>query len=487
MTASLVPSHDLRGTWEAEVTFVRGPLEGKVESVELILDADELIPDGDQADSPRAGGRYLQPPRGIGEWAAAEDRLTYSFYEVQPDPEGKPAKVVHVRAEGTVGAGGQTFTAAGTGEVYGTGGELIATNQTTVRATRSARRRVGIGQPDDPDEAGVSALVERPEDLRSMVGELSASAWALATLAAAVECGVVAALREPLPVRALAARAEIPEEVAEGLLGVLAALGLVQRDGEKVAPAPGMVALAGQPALGLLRADLRTMLLQSSAFVDAAKAGTLASGWSFTDADLLEAQGVLSAAPVPMLADRGLPALGDVSKRLAKPGAAFLDVGTGVARAAIAFAERYPDLRVVGLEPADAPLALAQRNVAQADLESRIELRPQLVQDLADEAAYELAWLPIVFMSTGVVEAALRTVLRALKPGGWVLVAVLAAPGADLRAALSRLRAVLWGSDGLLQTQVEPMLVQAGYDDVRLLPGPPGGTLTPIAARRPLT
>lgn len=136
MTATPTHVHDLSGTWNAEITFGEGPREGEVEPVELTLHADGVIIHSDEPVL-QAGGQHVQPPRGIGEWAVEDDRLAYWFYEVRTDPAGKPTIVVRVQAEGTVGAEAQTFTAAGTGEVYGTGGELLVTNHTTVRATRA--------------------------------------------------------------------------------------------------------------------------------------------------------------------------------------------------------------------------------------------------------------------------------------------------------------------------------------------------------------
>lgn len=128
--------HDLRGTWNAEITFGEGPREGELEPVELTFLAGGVIIHSDEPIL-QANGRYVQPPRGIGEWSVEDDRLFYWFDEVRTDPAGRPTSVAHVRAEGTVEPDGQTFTAAGTGEVYGTGGELVATNQTTVRAVRA--------------------------------------------------------------------------------------------------------------------------------------------------------------------------------------------------------------------------------------------------------------------------------------------------------------------------------------------------------------
>jgi len=50
----------------------------------------------------------------------------------------------------------------------------------------------------------------------------------------------------------------------------------------------------------------------------------------------------------------------------------------------------FPRLRVIGLEPQDAPLAEARRNVAAAKLGEHIELRAQRIEDLADREAFDL-------------------------------------------------------------------------------------------------
>lgn len=50
--------------------------------------------------------------------------------------------------------------------------------------------------------------------------------------------------------------------------------------------------------------------------------------------------------------------------------------GTGAGHLAIAMCHRFPLLRVVGIDPFEAALELAQGNVRAAALEDRIDLRP---------------------------------------------------------------------------------------------------------------
>jgi SAM-dependent methyltransferase len=323
------------------------------------------------------------------------------------------------------------------------------------------------------------------QGLEQMLAEHAKGVWAVSVLAAVLESGLLEAIGRGEGAGDAARSAGLDPAIAVGMLDVLASMGLAEPDGDGFRLAAGLAESAAGERLEVLRADLRTTLLQSREFLAAAREGSLAPGWSSTDPELLEAQGLLSAMPVPMLAQRLLPSLGDLGERLAGPDAAMLDVGAGVARVSIAFARQFPALRVVGLEPADAPLAIARRNVAAAGLEDRIELRRQLVQDMEDEGAFDLAWLPIVFLPDEVVESGLRTVLRALRPGGYVTIGVVAAPGPDLGSALWRLRARLWGSEGMTRGDAERMVREAGYDDIRVLPARPGGALTPIAARRP--
>jgi Dimerisation domain len=126
--------HELVGPWNAHLTFRQGPRAGMEESVLLTFLDDGVITHADEV--PLDNGPL---PRGIGEWAVQDSRLSYWFHVVLTDPSGRPASVVNIRAEGAVAPDRRTFTAAGTGEVYaGRGTEPVATHHVDVRATRAA-------------------------------------------------------------------------------------------------------------------------------------------------------------------------------------------------------------------------------------------------------------------------------------------------------------------------------------------------------------
>ena len=318
-----------------------------------------------------------------------------------------------------------------------------------------------------------------PRSLPEVVAGLSESAWALGALAAALDAGLGGALAEPGSAEEVAARAGLDRELTARLLVVLAQLGLAEeRDGVWSALA---LADAGPGA----RADVRNAVLQADDLVRRAYAGGLAPGWQHDDTLILETQGVMSGRAIEPLARMLFPSLPGLEERLAAPGAAFLDVGAGVAAVSIELCRRFPAVRAVGLEPAAAPRELARTRIAAAGLAERIEIRDQLVQDLADEEAFDLAWLPLNFLPEDIAAAALGAVRRALKPGGHVLVSTLGVPeaGGDLADALAAFRTVLWGGSAIAPESAAALVRAAGYAEVRTLPRTPA-RMTPLVARR---
>lgn len=256
----------------------------------------------------------------------------------------------------------------------------------------------------------------------------------------------------------------------------LAALARSLQDPTDEAAAEVLTALG----LGDVRAAAGPLAAQVAAQASAplAQAAQLVSGRSVTWADqpdeALLAQGAASAQAAPMFARFVLPRMPGLAERLAADGAAMLDVGTGTGALAVAYAEQFPALRVVGLDVLPRVLKLAERVIAGSTAGERVELREQSVADLDDDAAFDLAWLPAPFVPPGPLRAGLARVRAALRPGGWVILGHGKFGSDALENALNTYKTVAFGGTALDDDAARELLETAGFVDVGALPAPPG-------------
>lgn len=321
-------------------------------------------------------------------------------------------------------------------------------------------------------------------DVRQVVGELTLSTWALSALCTSLEAGILDELGEPSLPEHVAERTGIPSSIIVGLLDVLRALGLVRREGKAFVSVSELTGIP-LPARSSLSAAMRSALLQGAQMVQRARLGILTSGWTYSDPETLEAQGTFSTAVVGAWIDQVIPNLEGLKQELQKPGAAFLDVGTGVAAIAISMCRHFPNLRAVGIEPHEPALVEARKNVESAGLTSRVELRQLGVEALDEESSYHLANLPILFLPADVLAPGLRTVWAALHPGGWAIIQVPPVSGEDLAPSLFRLSCALCGSEPLSLKQVKLMLEEACYTQTAILPPLSGPFVGYVVGRRP--
>ena len=185
------------------------------------------------------------------------------------------------------------------------------------------------------------------------------------------------------------------------------------------------------------------------------------------------------------LRNRLAPELGDLGERLARPGARFLDVGVGVASLAIAMCREFPALTAVGLDPYEVPLTLARANVAAAGLGDRVELRASTVEQLRDQAAFDLAWLPPFFLGRReAVAEALARIRAALRPGGWVIMPGVNPAAGAAQMAVWSLVLDSWGGPVLHAGELESLVADAGLARAPCR-APPGSRWWPASDRRP--
>jgi predicted O-methyltransferase YrrM len=327
--------------------------------------------------------------------------------------------------------------------------------------------------------------METSRDVQSCIDGLIDSTWAFSALVSAIETGLIGALDPSCTAAEAAAKANLSDGIATALLDILVSLGVARREGDRYLGAPGLrdFMRASQPEDIL--AWLRSAHFQSRAMVDAARRRELGPGWNYTDPEILQAQGRTGRAGVHALAAQAFPMLPGLLEHLNAAGATFLDIGMGVGIMSIELCRIYPNLRCVGLEPGEAPAKEARCNIAAAGFEDRIEVRTQRLEDLSDRDAYDLVYFPQVFMPIEVVKRGMQSVLEALRPGGWVMLVAVDAPGDNLHATTARLLNVLWGGSPLSVDEVADLTRAAGFDMVRS-GGDPGSWIKGVVGRRPL-
>jgi hypothetical protein len=191
------------------------------------------------------------------------------------------------------------------------------------------------------------------------------------------------------------------------------------------------------------------------------------NAWNHDDANILTAQGHTSALIAGMLQRFVIPALGDdLTTRMDRPGASFLDVGTGIAALAVSACELWPLVKIVGIDPWQPALALARARVASFGLQDRIELRHTTAEELDDTEQFDLAWLPTFFIPSAALEHAITRVHAALRRGGWATLGLYARPGDPLIDSLADLRTVRQGGSLRTPQELATSLRRAGFTSV---------------------
>jgi SAM-dependent methyltransferase len=324
-------------------------------------------------------------------------------------------------------------------------------------------------------------------DILSSISELSSAAWAYTGISMAFELGVVRALDEPAGSTEIAARLGLDPALVEDLLGVLVAIGAVERSGEHedvFAPTAAFGPFRSGSLARVMRAGIRSDQMQTADAFRSARAGSLDPGWAHRDPDLLVAQGE-TAGLFRLAAEHILPSLDGLRDGLERPGARFLDVGAGVGVLSREVCMVYPEVEATCLEPNEAARALGRERCRESGLEDRIEFVSHPVRDLEPLARFDLASIPQPFLQPEEFATGVGHVRRALRPGGWLIVLALDLPDHEpLTAASRRIRARLWGGGALGCDEIVELLRGDGFDEVQA--HPPIGAYRMYAARRPV-
>jgi len=230
---------------------------------------------------------------------------------------------------------------------------------------------------------------------------------------------------------------------------------------------------AGLPDLDSIPPPQQAMALALIRMLFAQAADLLAQperppGWTFTDANILDGYGRGSMmVPMRLAAE---PELANVKS--------FLDVGAGVGLLAVSATNVWPRSRVVGIDVWETSLDRARANVGAAGLEDRITVRNQDLTALDDVDAFDCAWIPTFFLPEDVLKTGLARVMRALQPGGWVVLGAFLPPPDPLAQATSALTTIREGGCVLDLDRAAELLTDAGFVAVhpleRTMPMPLG-------------
>jgi SAM-dependent methyltransferase len=206
--------------------------------------------------------------------------------------------------------------------------------------------------------------------------------------------------------------------------------------------------------------------------------------WAAQSDEALIAQGRASARGAAGFAEFGLPMLAGLAEAFAD-GARMLDVGTGVGAMAVAYAQLFPHLTVVGIDVLPRVLALAAQTVAASSVGDRVILREQDVSSLDETETYAFAWVPAPFLPASALAAGVPRVGNSLRAGGWLMLGHGKYGGSAVNDAVGRFKTIAYGGTALNDEEAEEMLRSAGLVEVRTVPTPHGSPAISVGRRPP--
>ncbi len=209
---------------------------------------------------------------------------------------------------------------------------------------------------------------------------------------------------------------------------------------------------------GFVRAAMRQMLHLLELPDDGS------SGWSFDDPSILETQGRSSRLVTRLLSEYAArePEFGATLSNAAR----FLDVGSGVGWISLSMAQQWPSLTATGIDILGPALDLASANLEQTGLSDRVSFRNENVTDLSETAAYDVVFVPVIFLPESIIDATFRNLHRALKPGGWLFAASYRVPEDRKLAVLNELRTTVSGGRAWSDKELAAMAENAGLISV---------------------
>ena len=125
-----------------------------------------------------------------------------------------------------------------------------------------------------------------------------------------------------------------------------------------------------------------------------------------------------------LLTTEWVPALPELEARLLEaPAARVADIACGVGRAAIALAQRYPEITVDGFDFDESSIDLARKHAAEAGVADRVRFESKDASDASITGEYDLITIFEAVHDMSRPVAVLAAARRLLAPEGWLIVA----------------------------------------------------------------
>jgi hypothetical protein len=126
---------------------------------------------------------------------------------------------------------------------------------------------------------------------------------------------------------------------------------------------------------------------------------------------------------------------------------------------------------------------LAQGNASAQAARAFAQFLVPAMSGLADDAGFDVAWLPAPFIPQAAIDSGLPRVTAALRPGGWLILGHGKLGGTPVEDAVTRLKAIAYGGTALGEAAACHLLRSAGLTSVRSMPTPAGAPAITIGQK----
>lgn len=327
-------------------------------------------------------------------------------------------------------------------------------------------------------EADLGKLLNEYWDAMEILRQWEQAALALALLRASWDAGIIDVTREQRSVSEIAAATEVEVDVVSDLCEGLAQLGILENSTGIYRVSPPFQLLTGPDApmtlgnwFGGLDVDIKALeachteqkpyqSLSSDETVSIAK-----SAWG------------LPSSPLALASFAELDAAIPAVRKMWQCGGLHMELGCGAGRDLLRIAVSYPNVTVVGVDRSRAVLDEVSAQARSLGIADRVQVRCCDARRITETATYDTIMWSQMFFPKETREETACVALRALKPGGFVLL--------PLCTDCPTVRLIFrhWGIDILSPDGVRRLLVQTGFQSVEVIAHP---RLDYMIARSPL-